>query len=93
MHTFDTIFQFSRMLQNLDGWLGKAIEHAQQKNFDADVLAQARLAPDQITLVQQVQSACDAAKRFRSRHDVSENTSQKPLVSTCSSRPAISSAT
>jgi len=58
----DTISQFTRMLKNLDQWLQKGVEYAQQKGFNADVLAQARLAPDQYALVQQVQSACDAAK-------------------------------
>src|SRR4030095_5465815 len=62
MSTFETISQFSRMLKNLDQWLQTATEFAQKKNFDPDVLAQARLAPDQYALVQQVQSACDAAK-------------------------------
>jgi hypothetical protein len=62
MSTFETIAQFGRMLKNLDRWLQKATEHAQAKSFDPDVLAGARLAPDQYALVQQVQSACDAAK-------------------------------
>ncbi len=62
MSTFETISQFSRMLKNLDQWLQKGTAYAQQKSFDPDVLAQARLAPDQYALVQQVQSACDAAK-------------------------------
>jgi len=62
MSTFATISQFSRMLKNLDQWLETARAHAEKKGFDADVLAQARLAPDQYALVQQVQSACDAAK-------------------------------
>jgi len=62
MSTFETISQFARMLKNLDAWLQKAAAHGQSKNFDPDVLAQARLAPDQYALVQQVQSACDAAK-------------------------------
>ena len=62
MSTFETISQFGRMLRNLDQWLQKGTEYAQQKTFDPDVLAEARLAPDQYPLVQQVQSACDAAK-------------------------------
>jgi hypothetical protein len=62
MSTFETISQFARMLKNLDQWLQKGTEYAQSKSFDPDVLAQARLAPDQYALVQQVQSACDAAK-------------------------------
>jgi hypothetical protein len=62
MSTFETISQYSRMLRNLDQWLQTGIEYARKKNFDPDVLTQARLAPDQYALVQQVQSACDAAK-------------------------------
>jgi hypothetical protein len=62
MDTAQTITQFAKMLQNLDRWLEKATAHAEQKKFPPDVLAQARLAPDQYELVRQVQSACDAAK-------------------------------
>jgi hypothetical protein len=62
MSTFDTMVQFNRMLKNLDQWLQRGTEYAKEKNFNPDVLAEARLAPDQYALVQQVQSACDAAK-------------------------------
>jgi hypothetical protein len=62
MSTFETISQFARMLKNLDGWLQQATAYAEKKNFDPDVFAAARLAPDQFALVRQVQSACDAAK-------------------------------
>lgn len=62
MTTFETILQYSRMLKNLAAWLDKANAHARTKGFDPDVLAVARLAPDQYCLVQQVQLACDAAK-------------------------------
>lgn len=62
MEVFATISQFSRMLTNLDAWLVAGVERAKRKEFDPDVLAQARLAPDQYELVRQVQSACDAAK-------------------------------
>ena len=62
MSTFESISQFTRMLKNLDQWLQTGTAYAQKRNFDPDVLAQARLAPDQYALVQQVQSACDAAK-------------------------------
>ena len=57
-----TIPPFSKMLANLDGWLGAAIAHAEKKKFSPDVLASARLAADMYTLTQQVQAACDAAK-------------------------------
>jgi uncharacterized protein len=62
MSTFEAISQFSRMLKNLDQWLQIATAHAQRKGFDPEVFTQSRLAPDQYPLVQQVQSACDAAK-------------------------------
>jgi hypothetical protein len=62
MATFDTLSQLSRMLENLDRWLAAGIACAGQKGFEPDVLATSRLAPDQYTLIQQVQSACDAAK-------------------------------
>jgi hypothetical protein len=62
MDVFSTITQFSRMLTNLDAWLAAGVEHAKRKEFDPDVLAHARLAPDQYELIRQVQSACDAAK-------------------------------
>jgi len=58
----DAIRQFTKMLRNLDQWLDKAAAHAKTRSFDVDVLAQARLAPDQYELVRQVQSACDQAK-------------------------------
>jgi len=62
MGAFETITQFGRMLQNVDAWLEKGTAYAQEKGFNADVLATARLAPDQYSLVQQVQAACDQAK-------------------------------
>lgn len=57
-----SVSQFSKMLRNLDAWLGKAEEHAKAKEFDVDVLVSARLAPDQYALVRQIQAACDSAK-------------------------------
>ena len=57
-----TIAQFAKMLKNLDRWLEAASAFAEKKKFEPDVLAQARLAPDQYPLVRQVQSACDSAK-------------------------------
>lgn len=57
-----TVAQMLRMLRTLDRWLDRAGEHATARKFDVDVLAGARLAPDQYALARQVQSACDAAK-------------------------------
>src|SRR5437016_2537821 len=58
----DTIRLFEKTLRNLEQWLDKAAAHAKAKSFDVDVLASARLAPDQYAFVRQVQSACDQAK-------------------------------
>jgi uncharacterized protein len=62
MDTARTIAQFAKMLRNLDRWLEMASAYAERKKFEPDVLAQARLAPDQYELTRQIQSACDAAK-------------------------------
>jgi uncharacterized protein len=62
MTHFDAIAQFAKMLRNLDQWLDKATAHAKAKSFEVDVLAGARLAPDQYAFVRQVQAACDQAK-------------------------------
>jgi hypothetical protein len=53
---------FTKTLENVEKWLDKAGEHAKARSFDVEILARARLAPDQFDLVQQVQSACDQAK-------------------------------
>ena len=53
---------FVRMLGNLSQWLDKAETHAATKKFEPGVLLAARLAPDMLPLVRQVQIACDAAK-------------------------------
>lgn len=58
----DVIRLFAKTLRNVEHWMDKAATHAQAKAFDVDVLAQARLAPDQYSFVRQVQSACDQAK-------------------------------
>jgi hypothetical protein len=62
-----TVVQQSKMLENLDSWLKKAEEYAKQKNFDPNVLADARLAPDMYPLTRQVQAACDGAKFLAAR--------------------------
>jgi hypothetical protein len=58
----DALQLFTKTLGNLERWMDAAGESAKQRSFDVDVLAQARLAPDQFAFVQQVQSACDQAK-------------------------------
>ena len=62
MTPHDALQLFTKTLENLEKWMDKAAEHAKARSFEVDVLAQARLAPDQFTFVQQVQAACDQAK-------------------------------
>jgi hypothetical protein len=62
MNHNDAIRLFAKTLQNLERWMDKAEQHAKAKSFDVDVLAQARLAPDQFAFTQQVQAGCDQAK-------------------------------
>ncbi len=57
-----SVFQMSKMLRNLEGWLDKAEAYAKAKAFDPETLLQARLAPDQYPLVRQILAACDSAK-------------------------------
>jgi hypothetical protein len=54
--------QFKKQLGQLDKWLGMATDHAKAKNFDPDVFATLRLAPDQFPLARQVQICCDTVK-------------------------------
>jgi hypothetical protein len=53
---------FTRMLGNLAQWLDKAEAHAQAKKFEPTVYLAARLAPDMLPFVRQIQMACDAGK-------------------------------
>lgn len=53
---------FVRMLTHLERWLAKAEAHAEEKKFDPTNFVSARLAPDMLPLVTQVQIACDTAK-------------------------------
>lgn len=53
---------FVRMLDNLLAWLDKAEAHAAARKFDVNVLLTARLAPDMLPFVKQIQIASDAAK-------------------------------
>lgn len=62
-----TVPQFEKNLQNVGRWIDKAIEHANAKSFDPNVLLVARLAPDQYPLVKQIQVICDSAKLATAR--------------------------
>jgi hypothetical protein len=59
---YETFQQFKKQLGQLDKWLGTATDHAKAKNFEPDVFATLRLAPDQFPLSRQVQIACDTVK-------------------------------
>jgi hypothetical protein len=63
MNLYDaTVPIFTKLLSNVGKWLDKAAAHADARKFDVDVLANARLAPDQYAFIRQIQSACDQAK-------------------------------
>ena len=57
-----TAIQFTKMLHNLRSLFDKAQIHADARKFDVNVLLGCRLAPDQFTLLRQVQIATDTAK-------------------------------
>jgi hypothetical protein len=63
MNLYDaTVPVFSKLLPGIEKWLDKAVAYAETKKFDPEILMTARLAPDQIAFIGQVQSACDQAK-------------------------------
>jgi hypothetical protein len=62
MTPYQAIRLFAKTLGNLEKWMEKAETYAKDRGFEVDVLAQARLAPDQYSFVKQVQSTCDQAK-------------------------------
>ena len=57
-----TIPVFLKTLSTVERCIDKAIESAEQRSFDPEVLMQARLAPDQFPFLRQVTAACDTAK-------------------------------
>ena len=62
-----TVPVLKQMLLALSDVLKKGEAYAEQKKFDPSVLLQARLFPDMLALVRQVQIACDFAKSIPSR--------------------------
>jgi hypothetical protein len=58
---------FSGTLRNLAAILEKGAAYAAAKNFDPNVLAASRLAPDMLPLTKQIQIACDMAKNSVAR--------------------------
>lgn len=53
---------FTRLLRNLDGFLDKAVVYADSKKIEHNTLLTARLAPDMLPLIKQVQIATDNTK-------------------------------
>jgi len=62
-----TVPVFKQMLLALSDVLKKGEEHAQDRQFDPLTLLQARLFPDMLPLVRQVQIACDFANSVPAR--------------------------
>ena len=63
MNLYDaTVPIFTKLLSGVDKWLDKVTAYADVKKFEADTLANARLAPDQYSFVRQIQAACDQVK-------------------------------
>jgi hypothetical protein len=68
MNLFElTAPQLAKTLRTVDRWLKVAEQYAETRKFPVDNLIHARLAPDQFTLVKQVQTACDNAKMVPGR--------------------------
>lgn len=57
-----TVPRFLKALEQCEQWIAKTHEFAKSKNFEADTLLTARLAPDMFPLVRQLQSICDQTK-------------------------------
>ena len=66
MH-YQTFGQMKKQLGQLDKWLEAAATYADSRKFDPNLFLGFRLAPDQFSLVKQVQAACDTAKLAASR--------------------------
>jgi hypothetical protein len=63
---------FLQILGSLTGILGKAEAHCRAKNIQPDVLLGARLYPDMLPLIRQVQLTCDFAAKGCARLTHSE---------------------
>lgn len=66
------VLQFIKMLNNLDGLLVKATQHADAKKYDVNNLLNERLIVDMFPLSKQIQIACDNAKLATARMSFSE---------------------
>jgi uncharacterized protein len=58
---------FTRLLKNLDKIIDKAVMYADNKKIDHNALLTARLAPDMLHFIKQVQIAADNAKGCAAR--------------------------
>jgi hypothetical protein len=76
--------QFLHMLKNMGPILDKAIQFAEAKKFDVNVLCHSRLAPDQFDFTRQIQIMCDTAKKcaaFLTGQDApNQNDDEKTIV-------------
>jgi hypothetical protein len=70
---------FTRALGNLKHVLELGEAHAAARGFDPALLVQARLTPDMLPLVRQVQIACDMAMRGCAR----QSPMMKPISPAC----------
>lgn len=54
--------QFKNTLSNMERWIDRAVEFAEQKKFDPAIFMTERLAPDQFAFARQAGTAADTAK-------------------------------
>lgn len=54
--------QYIKSLTQVHTWLDKAMQDAEVKKYDANILLQTRLAPNMLPLIKQIQIMTDAAK-------------------------------
>lgn len=64
---FQIFRQMRKQLAQLDVWFDAAVAAAKTRSFNPDAFLECRLAPDQFTLVRQVQIVCDTARLAASR--------------------------
>lgn len=62
MSLYPSILEMKKLLENMNGWLDKAVAFAAREKLDPEAMLAWRLAPDMFPLVRQIQSACDQAK-------------------------------
>jgi hypothetical protein len=75
------VSQFTKMLENLLAILDETEKHANEKKFNVEDLLQFRLAPDQFSLMRQLQIACDTVKFGAARLTDTEESAPEHLDS------------